>query len=385
VRLAIVYTLLTILIGGDLCPIGGNLPFFTAGHADRLFGDLRQDFKRADLVIANLECPLIEEPTPIAKLGPVFGAPAAAINGIRAAGIGVLGLANNHVLDHGDRGLASTLQICAGAGIATVGAGQNLDAARSILIRQIGELRIGVLAMAEHEFSIATTKTPGANPLDLIDYVRNLTAARDQFDYLIVLLHGGPEFLTAPTPQLKKTCRFLVEMGANAVIVQHPHALGGYEHYLGGHIVYGQGALLMDEAIYRDHESFHDGVLVALTIEAGRSSMELLPFVQSLPAPGARRMIGARAEAFLAQLATKSRALLDDEYISQQWQQFCEEHKHNYLSVLVGHNRLLRVANRYGHLARLLYSRQRLLGTRNVICCESHREALETIFKSGLI
>jgi poly-gamma-glutamate capsule biosynthesis protein CapA/YwtB (metallophosphatase superfamily) len=377
--------LTTILIGGDLCPIGGNTPFFTAGDAARLFGDVLDDFSRADLVIANLECPLIERRTPIEKEGPVFGADSAAINGIRAAGIDVLGLANNHVLDHGSQGLENTLAVCARAGVATVGAGTTLDAARTVLIRRIGELRVAVLAMAEHEFSIATPSTPGANPFDLIDYVRTVAAARGSFDYLIVLLHGGPEFLTAPSPQLKKTCRFLVEMGANAVIVQHPHALGGYENYRDGHIVYGQGALLMDEAIYRDRESFHESVLVALTVDRGRSSMELLPFVQSDPVPGARRMTGARRDACLADLAAKSRALLDDEYISRQWQEFCDEQKHAYLSVLAGHNRLLRIANRRGHLARLLYRRRRLLGTRNVVCCESHREALETIFKSGVV
>ena len=53
-----------------------------------------------------------------------------------------------------------------------------------------------------------------------------------------------------PSPRLKDTCHFLIEMGANAVVVQHPHSFGGYESYRGGHIVYGQGALVMDEALY---------------------------------------------------------------------------------------------------------------------------------------
>ncbi|HJZ75883.1 MAG TPA: CapA family protein [Vicinamibacterales bacterium] len=375
----------TILIGGDLCPIGDNVPLFTSGDADSLFGGLLQDFRRADLVVANLECPLIERRTPIPKTGPVFGAASAAINGIRAAGIDVLGLANNHILDHGWPGLENTMAVCARAGIATVGAGSTLGEARQILVRKLGDLRVGVLAMAEHEFSIAAANSPGANPLDLIDYVRNVASARDTFDYLIVLLHGGPEFLTAPSPRLKKTCHFLVEMGANAVIVQHPHALGGYECYRGAHIVYGQGALLMDEAVYRNDRGFHEAVLVVLTVEHGRSSMELVPIVQSDPAPGARPMTGERADRFLRDLAAKSRAILDDEYVSHEWRRFCEEQKHAYLSVLVGHNRLVRLANRHGRLARLLYRRQRLLGTRNVVCCETHREALETIFKAGVL
>jgi poly-gamma-glutamate synthesis protein (capsule biosynthesis protein) len=375
-----------ILIGGDVCPIGGNAPFFQSGDAEALFHDLLPVLRDADLAIANLECPLIDQPTPISKMGPVFGAASASIEGIRAAGLDVLCLANNHILDHGRPGLENTLAVCAGAGVSTVGAGASRAAAREMLVKTVGDLRIGVLAMAEHEFSIATTDSPGANPLDLIDYVRNVAANRSAVDYLIVLLHGGAEFSEAPSPRLKETCHFLVDMGANAVIVQHPHSLGGYETYRHAPIVYGQGALVMDELVYRDVKSFHEGVLVALTITGdGRSSMDLIPFAQSDPLPGARRMECARARRFLADLDAKSRAILDDDYVKEQWRRFCREHKHGYLSVLLGHNRLVRRANRHGRLSRLLYNRWRLLGTRNVVCCETHREALETILKEDMV
>jgi poly-gamma-glutamate synthesis protein (capsule biosynthesis protein) len=371
-----------VIIGGDICPIGANSSFFKNGDAESLFNDLLEEFRTAALVIANLECPLVDTPTPISKTGPIFGVDSASINGIRAAGIDVLCLANNHIFDHGPQGLANTLAVCGRAGVATVGAGENLAAARRILVNNVDDVRVGVLAMAEHEFSIATASTPGANPLDLMDYVRNVAASRDAFDYLIVLLHGGAEFLTAPSPRLKDTCHFLIEMGANAVVVQHPHSFGGYESYRGGHIVYGQGALVMDEPIYRNLKSFHEGILIALTIARdGSSSMEFIPFVQSDPVPGARRMEAPRAAAFLHELAAKSRAILDDEFVSEEWRRFCEERRYGYLGTLLGHNRMLRVANRHGFLARLLYNKRRLLGTRNVVCCETHREAVETIFK----
>jgi poly-gamma-glutamate capsule biosynthesis protein CapA/YwtB (metallophosphatase superfamily) len=374
-----------VVVGGDVCPIGGNTPYFAAGDAEALFHDLLDDFDDADLVIANLECPLITEPSPIQKMGPVFGANARCINGMRAAGLDVLCLANNHVLDHGPAGLASTLAVCAGAGIETVGAGANLRAAQKVLLRDIAGTVVGIVAMAEHEFSIATNSGPGANPLDLIDYVRTIATVHQSVDYLIVLLHGGAEFLTVPSPRLKKTCHFLIDMGADAVVVQHPHALGGYERYQGGFIVYGQGALVMDEAIYRDKKSFHEGVLVRFTVQDSGGSMELIPLVQSDPVPGARRLKARDAETLLRELEAKSQALLDDDYVNAEWKRFCEEQKHAYISVLAGHSRAVRVANRSGRLAGLLYNRRRLLGTRNVVCCETHREALETIFNEELI
>jgi Bacterial capsule synthesis protein PGA_cap len=119
----------TILVGADPCPIEGNQPYFVRGDAESLFHDLLPEIRSADLAIANLEGPLIDSPSPIPKTGPIFGEPSGCIAGIRNAGFHALCLANNHILDHGARGLENTLRVCAGAGIATVGAGQDLASA----------------------------------------------------------------------------------------------------------------------------------------------------------------------------------------------------------------------------------------------------------------
>ncbi|MBX3744454.1 MAG: CapA family protein [Verrucomicrobiae bacterium] len=375
----------TVLIAADICPIEGNLPFFLRADADSLFHDLLPEFKQADLVVANLECPLIEAPSPILKTGPTFGAPPACIEAIRAGHIDTLCLANNHILDHGAAGLKSTLEACARAGIHTVGAGENRQAARRILIRQAGSKRIGLLAVAEHEFSIAGRDSWGANPIDLIDFVRNVREHRADFDYLIVLVHGSAEF-HAPTPRIRDTCRFMVEMGANAVIVQHPHMLGGHELYQDGHIVYGQGALVMDEALYRPLKSFHQGVVVRLAIpDQGPSTMDLLPFTQSDPVPGARRMPGDQARAFLETLAARSANLANDALVEAQWVEFCEKRRHGYISSFLGHGGILRRLNRKGWLERFLYGPRRLAGARNLVSCETHREALQTLFDRRLV
>ena len=107
----------------------------------------------------------------------------------------------------------------------------------------IQDIKIGFIGLSEHEFSLATEESWGANPLDLIDYIRNIKANSSEYDYLVVLLHGGSEHYPFPSPRLMETCRFLVEEGANAVVCQHSHCAGCYEEYLGRHIVYGQGNL----------------------------------------------------------------------------------------------------------------------------------------------
>src|SRR6478672_10327093 len=109
--------MINVIVGGDVCPINRSIRHFKAGDASAIFNDLLPEFGEADLCIANLECPLVSEPSPIIKSGPVFGVESSCINGLRESGIDILNLANNHILDHGPQGLKNTLTVCAGAGI----------------------------------------------------------------------------------------------------------------------------------------------------------------------------------------------------------------------------------------------------------------------------
>jgi len=221
----------SIIVGGDICPIGRNEKLFEAGDAGHIFNDLLIDFERADFSVVNLECPLIRNESPIFKHGPVLGVNSECIKGIKNAGIDLVNLANNHILDHGGNGLQQTLEVFKKFGIGTVGAGRNIDQARQLYTKVLNGIRIAILGLAEHEFSIASRNSYGANPIDIIDYVRNVRSNKKDFDYLIVLLHGGNENFPYPSPRLRETCHFLVETGANAVVVQHTHCAGGYEKY----------------------------------------------------------------------------------------------------------------------------------------------------------
>ena len=373
----------TVLVGADICPIERGRPLFEAGDADALFHDLLPDLRQADYSIVNLECPLIHRPTPILTTGPTFGESPRCIAGLKAAGIRAVGLANNHIMDHGPEGLASTLEACRAAGIETVGAGPDLAQAGQPLLTQIGKLRLAILATAEREFSIAGPDKPGANPLDLIATTRRLAELRTRSDFRIVLYHGGDEFLV-PSPRVQDTCRFLVEMGADAVFVQHPHVLGGIETHLGRPIVYGQGALVMDEAIYRSRASFHEGFLARLNIaDDATSTLDILPFEQFVTTTGARRLSGERDREFRRSLAERSARLADPEAVAREWKEFCLRNQNSYMSSLLAHGRILGRLNRSGWVTRSLYRRTSLLQARNVALCETHREVVQTLFEGG--
>jgi len=168
--------------------------------------------------IFNLEAPITDELNPISKCGPNLIAPTSTIKGIKALNPSLITLANNHILDQGVRGLNSTRDILNSNDIPFVGVGDNLTAASKPYILQRDNLKIGVYACAEHEFSIATDTSPGANPFDPLESLDHIQDLKSMCDYVIVLYHGGKEHYRYPSPYLQKVCRKMVQKGADLIV-----------------------------------------------------------------------------------------------------------------------------------------------------------------------
>jgi len=369
----------TIVIGGDVCPINRNLAAFRQGVAAPIFNDLLPEFAAADFSVLNLECPLIDAPTPIAKAGPVLGADACCAAALKDAGIRAVNLANNHIMDHGPQGLRRTIQACAEAGVDCFGAGDNVAEAGQPLIKEVAGMRVAFLGMAEHEFSIAGRASPGANPLDIIDFRRLVRERQKDYEHLIVLLHAGKERYPYPSPALQKTCRFLVEEGASAVICQHSHCPGSFESYRGAAIIYGQGNLLFDLDI--SLEDWRNGFVVKLTLESNvpGAALEIVPHTQPEESFGVRRMDPAEEAGLRSKLEQRNRVLADDAEIERLWSQLCEELRDPYLSILRGHGRWLMGLNRRLPFATCLYSKRTLASLLGIVRCETHHEVLKTV------
>jgi poly-gamma-glutamate synthesis protein (capsule biosynthesis protein) len=375
-------TSVKLLIGGDLCPVNRYRELFRNGSREEILGPFAPRAQEADLFLANLECPLIDRPTPIAKTGPVLGVPTGCAQGLKAIGLHALGIANNHSMDHGPEGLEATMAACAAQGIATFGAGASPEEARAILRYEVKGVRVGLLAMAEREWSIATGSAPGANALDLIEFVRQMKEYRKQLDVLVVLLHAGCEGYALPSPGLRKVCRFLVEEGAQVVACQHSHCVGSYETYRDQLIVYGQGNFIFDFDSHGDQG--REGIFIALELhEDGTRSFELVPFTQGSGRTGLARMAPAEEARFMAALEARSAALAQEGHVEAAWEAYCQTRKLSLLDELLDHGRVLRRLNRNGAILKLRgkpYFRNLL----SIVQNESMVETLNTMLKTML-
>lgn len=267
-----------ILIGADLVPTENNYDAFTKGDANALVGEkLKRKLEEADFRIFNLELALTDKETPIKKGGPNISAPTSTVNGIKALGADLLGRSNNHVLDHGYEGFVSTNKTLDDAGIDCVGAGFTKEEAKKPYFFEKDGKKIGVYACCEHEFSWVEDYGFGANGFDPLESLDDITSAKKECDYLIVLYHGGKEHYRYPSPHLVKVCRKIIEKGANIVLCQHTHCVGTEEDYLGGKIIYGQGNFVFAKN-YADLPSWNEGFLVHVEITGDKVGYEYIPY-----------------------------------------------------------------------------------------------------------
>ena len=374
---------ISMLIGGDVAPRGPDtIAAFCRGDAVSLFTNMLPVLKCVDFSMVNLEGPFASKPKPILKTGNNFRFPSDTINGLIAANVRGLILANNHILDHGQNALNETLALCDRANIIPIGAGKNLVEAGKPHIFQTKGLRVALLAMADTEFSIAGDNSYGANPLDLINYVGTVSRLRGESDKLVVLIHGGAEHYPYPSPRMQKMSRFMVDQGANAVFWQHSHIPGCLEHYHGAPIVYGQGNLIADRPGFKVFDpDWHKGFICVLKLTNNNVTLEMIPYMQSFNRLGARKMTDSEKIKFQSDFDWRSGNILEKEFVKTKWEEFCISRKETYVSILKGYGPFLTRINKRIGFGGKLYSQESLTALLNVVRCQIHREQLETILQ----
>lgn len=362
-----------LLLGGDLVPTN-NINMFRKGDINALLGrKLSEIWFSADMRIFNLEVPLNDKKSPINKKGPNLIASTESINGIEKLKPTLITLANNHILDHGDNGLYSTLSLLKHGNIPSIGAGDNLHQASKPYILEKEGMRLGVYTCAENEFTIATDNSPGANPFDPLESLDHIEELKRKCHYVIVLYHGGKEHYRYPSPYLQKVCRKIVDKGADLVVCQHSHCIGAKENYNNSTIVYGQGNFIFNK---HDNEYWNTSLL----IEANFNEKMDVNYIPVMRTPeGVKLAEGNKAEEILNGFNKRTNEIKEDGFIEREYQKFSQDNINNYKRKLAGFGKWKSRFDRRIFKNRLIekyYSKQDLLALQNFIECEAHRELI---------
>ena len=221
-------------------------PAANDGGWDLLFANVADVFRKADFGFVNLETPV----APIHSHGSKpfqFDAPMNLLQALKSSGVKIVSIANNHVFDQGYPGFAETQDHLREQGILFTGAGSTAEAAWKPVIVEKNGIKVGWLGMTrwlnggrnpekEGDPHVAFFPYPGeslgAPGLDESAVLEAIKSARAQCDLLVISIHWGVEYATAPNAKDVDIAHDMLEAGASAVIGHHPHVLQPIETYV---------------------------------------------------------------------------------------------------------------------------------------------------------
>lgn len=257
-----------IIAAGDIMLGRGVAASLKAAGASYIypFLEIKSLLHQGDFVFANLEHPLTDKKVSLdAQSKIVLKAEPEAVSGLAFAGINIVSLANNHMMDCYEDGLLDTLKTLEASQILHAGAGESLQQAREPAIAEKNGVKMGVLAyteMAEMVYKgnpsikfAAGINQAGVAPLQLKRIEEDIRVLRDKVDILAVSLHWGIEDSCEVTPQQVATAHQLCDFGADMILGHHPHRFQGIEIYNGKPIVYSLGNFIFDQ-VPENQESF---------------------------------------------------------------------------------------------------------------------------------
>jgi poly-gamma-glutamate capsule biosynthesis protein CapA/YwtB (metallophosphatase superfamily) len=208
-----------------------------SGNHDAPFAAIKSYISSADLAIANLESPLVPRGTiPIPAPAPNelnLTGDARGTYALSRAGFDLLSVANNHALDAGTRGLNYTVTYVRRAGMAPFGMDPGeANGGQKPVIRTLRGLRIAFLGYTDIMNIPGTSGVGFVRPgvqADLDRMAREVRAARQSADLVVVMMHAGAEYVIQPGSSQKAIARTAAGAGADLVVGAHPHVAQGME------------------------------------------------------------------------------------------------------------------------------------------------------------
>ncbi|WP_424528470.1 CapA family protein [Sphaerisporangium viridialbum] len=236
----------TISFGGDV-HFEGVLRNRLAAPRTAL-GPISSVLRRSDLAMVNLETAITTGGTPAPGKQFTFRAPPAALTALKAAGVDVASMANNHGMDYMQSGLRDSLAAIRASKFPIVGIGENAAEAYKPFRRTVNGNRVAIIGatqVLDSEFIQAWTATntqgglaSAKNEERLIQAVKQ---ARKTSDTVIVHLHWGTELQKCPNPAQLALAPKLIAAGADVIVGGHAHILLGSGYLQGRYVNYGMG------------------------------------------------------------------------------------------------------------------------------------------------
>jgi hypothetical protein len=192
---------------------------------DFLFERIREPVKVSEIVVGNMEFPVSP---PFEGRPKIFNCYPEVIPAMKKAGFTMLNIANNHILDQGEKGIISTMDYLGKNGLDYLGVGVDERKARAGIVKTAGGIRVGFIGYTGYLNYLKPPKQIGYHLnwfYDEADVKSDIADIRKRTDFLVMVVHTGIEY--APQPRLKDSelMKRYINQGVDLIICHHTHLI----------------------------------------------------------------------------------------------------------------------------------------------------------------
>ena len=227
-----------------------------------MFTYIKPIIKDYDLKYLNEES-IIGDPSLGFSGYPGFNAPAAIGDNLVDLGFNLIGLANNHAMDKGEKSILNSNNYWKSKDVITAGTYSSQEERDTIPTYEKNGIKYAFLSYT----TVTNTKVPKSYLLNMYsDEVakRDIDSIKDKVDVIIVAMHWGEEYTNTPTSEEVRIANYLSSIGVNLIIGTHPHVVQPIEYINDTLVIYSLGNFISNQWVLGENPGI--GLLVGLDI-----------------------------------------------------------------------------------------------------------------------
>ena len=232
---------------------------FDDKHRQEYVKRIQEIIPSDNVFVGNLESPIL----PIGKFTKEqqFAGHPDFVKMLKEAGINVVSLANNHILEWKTEGLRSTESALSQHCIDYIGTVDRNGETKVVTIEKNG-LRLAFLSY--NDIDNAKYDKGVVCEYNKEQIIKDIQSAKARnVDAIFLILHWGDEYIHRPSKEQIDAAHAFVDAGAKFVICSHPHVVQPVEEYHDGLICYSLGNFIFDMTIPKASKT---GMVVDLEI-----------------------------------------------------------------------------------------------------------------------
>lgn len=250
------------------------------------FEQIQPFLKKADIVFANLEGPIVKNPPYNGEHSLIFAFDPQVVGALNFANINLVSLANNHILNMGENGYKQTKEFLTQGKISYIGGPTKC---------------LKDSYVKDDLLFLAFNKTFSACTDDEIVKIIVEIEKSNKDKLLIVSIHWGNEYKLTNSPAQQKLGHLMIDAGADLIIGHHPHVVQNVELYKNKLIFYSLGNFVFDQYFSQNTQ---EGLVVQFVVGEAKLVYSLHPLQLSFSQP---HLMDAKSTSdFLANLAKRS-------------------------------------------------------------------------------